>query len=59
MMPFQKHSLLFTFINGYLKNDCYSERRCCVSDQQPKCLYLNIDFFYDKLSLRIHITVRS
>ena len=59
MIPFQKHPLLFTFINWYLKNDCYSERRCCVSDQQPKCLYLNTDFFYDKLSLPILTTVRS
>ena len=59
MAPFQKHSLLFTFINWYLKNDCYSERRYCVSDQQQKWLYLNTDFFYDKLSLRILTTVRT
>ena len=45
MTPFQNAYLLFIFINGYLKNDCYSERRYCVSDQQPKCLYLKVVSF--------------
>ena len=45
MTPFQNAYLFFILINGYLKNDCYSERRSCVSDQQPQCLYLKVVSF--------------
>jgi hypothetical protein len=40
---------ILILISSNLKNECYSERRCCVSDQQPEFSDLKATSFSNKL----------
>ena len=43
----------------HLQHIYYSERRCCVSDQQPKSINLKVDPVHDKLLRFFQTTFKS